>query len=344
VIIDLVGQARASGARLEPCCELLGLDVRTVQRWLDAGLDGEGDRRKGPLSEPANKLTPSERREIVEVATAPEFVDLSPKQIVPTLADMGIYVGSESSFYRVLEDEKMLAHRGRAKAATRRRPDELASTGPCQVWCWDISYIAGPVRGQWYYLYLFEDVWSRMIVGWAVLENESTEQAAALLHSTCEHHQVNPEGLALHSDNGGPMKGATMLATMQRLGIVASFSRPQTSDDNAFIESLFRTAKYRPSYPSGGFASLEAAKVSVAAFVLWYNEEHQHSAIRFVTPADRHYGREDAILAHRHEVYESARARRPDRWSGATRNWKPIEIVKLNPRPSTIQRERGGSA
>lgn len=135
-----------------------------------------------------------------------------------------------------------------------------------------------------------------------------------------------------------------MLATMQRVGIVASFSRPQTSDDNAFIESLFRTAKYRPSYPSGGFASLEAAQAWVAAFVLWYNEEHQHSAIRFVTPADRHYGREDAILAHRHEVYESARARRPDRWSGATRNWKPIEIVKLNPRPSTIQTARGGSA
>ena len=129
-----------------------------------------------------------------------------------------------------------------------------------------------------------------------------------------------------------------MLATLQKLGVVPSFSRPSVSDDNAFVEALFRTAKYRPSYPSGPFESLDAARVWARDFVLWYNEEHQHSAIRFVTPADRHAGRDVEILANRRKVYEQARARHPERWSGRTRNWTPIDTVTLNPRrESTTQ-------
>lgn len=138
--------------------------------------------------------------------------------------------------------------------------------------------------------------------------------------------------LVVHSDNGSPMKGATMLATLQRLGVVPSFSRPSVSDDNAFVEALFRTAKYRPGYPSKPFASIDAARAWVSTFVSWYNEEHQHSAIRFVTPADRHAGRDVEILNHRRDVYERARARHPERWAGASRNWSPVETVTLNPR------------
>lgn len=339
MILELIAEARASGARLGPCCDVLELDVRTVQRWLLQGPDGGEDRRHGPNTTPANKLSDDERRQIVEIATSPEFVDLAPHQIVPRLADMDIYIASESSIYRELRRRKLDAHRGRARPPTRRRPDEHRATGPNQVWCWDITYLRSPINGAFYYLYLFLDVWSRKIVGCAVLEEESNEAAAALFRQICANEKLDPAGLVLHSDNGGPMKGATMLATLQKLGVVPSFSRPSVSDDNAFVESLFRTAKYRPGYPSGPFASLVAAREWVATFVAWYNDEHQHSAIRFVTPSDRHAGRDDEILARRHQVYGRARARNPQRWSSTTRNWTPIGTVILNRREGTTHKQ-----
>ena len=308
------------------------LDVRTVQRWLVRGPDGGEDGRRGPPCPPANKLSEAERQQLRELATSPEFVDLSPHQIVPKLADMGFYIASESTLYRLLHEDALDAHRGRAKPPTRRRPDPHTATGPNQVWYWDITYLRSPVAGMFYYLYLFLDVWSRKIVGWAVLEQECNEEAARLFRQICANQGLDPEGLVLHADNGGPMKGATMLATLQKLGVVPSFSRPSVSDDNAFVESLFRTAKYRPGYPSGAFESLDAARTWVRGFVTWYNEEHQHSTIRFVTPAQRHEGRDVEILAHRHEVYQRARARHPERWSRGTRDWSPIETVTLNPR------------
>jgi putative transposase len=339
MILELIAEARASGARLGPCCDVLELDVRTVQRWLLQGPDGGDDRRHGPITTPANKLSDDERRQIIELATSPEFIDLAPHQIVPRLADMGIYIASESSIYRELRRRKLDAHRGRARPPTRRRPDEHRATGPNQVWCWDITYLRSPINGAFYYLYLFLDVWSRKVVGCAVLEEESNEAAAALFSQICADEKLDPAGLVLHSDNGGPMKGATMLATLQKLGVVPSFSRPSVSDDNAFVESLFRTAKYRPGYPSGPFASLEAAREWVATFVTWYNDEHQHSAIRFVTPSDRHAGRDAKILARRRKVYGRARARNPQRWSSTTRNWTPIDTVVLNRRERTAHKQ-----
>lgn len=332
MIIELINEARGAGARLHRCCEVIELDVRTVQRWLGQGPDGGEDRRKGAGKPPANKLSAHERQQLCGLLVSPEFVDLSPHQIVPKLADMGMYIASESTLYRVLREEKLNAHRGRSRPATHHRPDEYTATGPNQVWSWDITYLRSPIAGAFYYLYLFVDVWSRKIVGWDVLEEESNEAAAELFCRICADEGVDPNGLVLHSDNGGPMKGATMLATLQKLGVVPSFSRPNVSDDNPYSEALFRTAKQHPSYPSGPFESLEAARAWVAAFARWYNEDHQHSAIRFVTPAERHAGLDVEILAHRHDVYERARALHPERWSGATRNWTPVETVTLNPR------------
>lgn len=345
MIIELITEARAAGARLKPCCEVLDLDVRTVERWLKRGPYGGEDGRRGPATPPANKLTDADRAQVLEVVGSAEFADLAPHQIVPQLADIGLYIASESTIYRLLRQEKLNAHRGRARPPTRRRPDEHVATGPNQVWCWDITYLRSPITGAYYYLYLFLDVWSRKIVGWDVLEDESNEAAARLFVGICAQYDLDPEGLVLHSDNGGPMKGSTMLATLQTLGVVASFSRPHVSDDNPFVEALFRTAKYRPSYPSGVFASLEAARSWVDQFVTWYNHEHLHSSIRFVTPADRHDGRDSEILARRREVYEQARARHPERWSRNTRNWNPIDVVRLNPRRrSTIDHKEGQTA
>ena len=199
-------------------------------------------------------------------------------------------------------------------------------------------YLRTPVRGLFHYLYLMMDVWSREIVGWDVHDVELSAHAAALVVRSCREQGADPTTLVLHADNGGPMKGATMVATLERLGVLASFSRPSVSNDNPFSESLFRTLKYRPEYPTQPFADLAAARRWVSAFVRWYNTQHLHSAIRFVTPADRHAGRDGAILAARHAVYQQARAARPDRWSGATRNWAPVAEVRLNPDHAAEQR------
>ena len=199
------------------------------------------------------------------------------------------------------------------------------------MWSWDITYLKSSVKGRFYYLYLVVDVFSRMIVGWSVHEEESDELARDLIREACLRHGVDPEKLVLHSDNGGPMKGATMLATLQWLGIVPSFSRPSVKDDNAYSEALFRTLKYRPEYPAAPFENLESARRWVEEFVEWYNHEHRHSGIRSCTPASRHYGEDVSILEKRKEVYEEARRRRPDRWTRRTRNWDQITEVRLNP-------------
>lgn len=305
----------------------MGLTARTLERWEDENDDG----RHGPNTVPANKLTEAERRQIVAVATSAEFRDQSPKQIVPRLADQGRYLASEATFYRVLHAADMQRARGRARPAVAR-PREHVATGPWQVGSWDITYMASLVRGQFFYLYLVEDVWSRKILGWEVHEAEASEFAAALIERIRrEAGGVDLRGWVLHADNGGPMKGATMLATLQRLGVVASFSRPSVSDDNPYSEALFRTLKYCPEYPSAGFATIADARAWVARFVTWYNHDHRHSGIGYVTPAQRHAGEDEAILAVRKAVYERARRRHPARWAKGTRAWARPETVILNP-------------
>jgi transposase InsO family protein len=338
MILGLVDEAVAAGARQTEACKLLGLTGRTLERWRAQGI-GE-DSRAGPLTPPSQKLSPAEEQEILKIVNRPEYRNLPPKQIVPALADdHGTYLASESTIYRVLRKAKQMAPRGRARPPQpRRRPTEYVATRANQVWSWDITYLNSPVRGMYYYLYLVLDVWSRKIVGWAVHETESNELAAMLITRASAAEGANPRGRVLHADNGGPMTGATMLATLQQLGIVPSFSRPSVSNDNPYSESAFRTVKYRPEFPRGGrFASLEDAGTWVAAFVAWYNFEHRHSAIRFVTPNDRHTGREKEILAKRKKLLERKRKQRPERWSGETRNCEPVGAVRLNPAPTACR-------
>ena len=291
-------------------------------------------RRRGPAQRPevgaAEKLTDEEKAIVVETANAPEFRNLSPKQIVPRLADRGQYVASESTFYRVLRAEGLMAHRGPSKPRTVQRPEELVATGPNEVWSWDITYLPAGVRGTFFYLYLFVDVWSRRIMKAVVLAEENAEHAARLLNEACAEHEVQPQVLTLHSDNGGPMKGSTMLATMQSLGVVPSFSRPSVSNDNPYSEALFRTLKYVPSYPRKPFESLDAAWAWVERFVDWYNREHRHSALGFVAPDERHQGHDIRVLLARRDVYAAARRRHPARWSRHPRHWNAPATVSLN--------------
>lgn len=316
---------------------MLGLTCRTVQRWRNQG--GGYDRRNGPKTAPTNKLTRAEQQQVLAIANSSEYRDLSPRQIVPRLADQGQYVASESTFYRLLRAENQLTHRERCRPVTHRRPKEKKATSPCQVWSWDITYLKTIVKGQFFYLYIILDVWSRKIIAAQVYAAERDQNSSLLFMDAVCQHNIDPEGLILHSDNGSPMKGSTMLATLQHLGVMPSFSRPQVSNDNPYSESLFRTLKYRPEYPSQPFASIGEAQRWVDRFVHWYNTEHRHSEIRFVTPDERHYGKEKTILDKRKDVYEQSRRKNPGRWIKQTRNWEPIEVVILNPSPKRPSEE-----
>jgi putative transposase len=326
--VFLVREAHESGARRIKCCELLGLSLRTLERWENNPEKEDG--RQGPNSFP-NALSLDERELIINVANSDEFKDLAPAKIVPKLSDQGKYIASESSFYRVLKGANLMAHRSKSSPHKSTPPEELRAENPNEVWSWDITYLKGPVKGKFYYLYLPMDLYSRMIVHWEIHEREDSDLAAGMIEEACRKNGIERGQINLHSDNGGPMKGATMLATLERLGVMPSFSRPGVSDDNPFSESLFKTLKYCPEYPSVPFASLEEAKKWVEKFVRWYNFEHLHSGIKFVTPASRHCGEDEEILRKRKEVYELAKNKFPGRWSRGTRNWNKITKVVLNP-------------
>jgi putative transposase len=332
---QLIRDAMDHGASKTKACEILGVSVRTLQRWETRGSE---DERKNRLQTPKNKLSEEEREAVIDCCNQPENRSLSPKQIVPRLADQGAYIASESTFYRILREEEQANRRGReTRSGNQYRPDELIATGPDEVYSWDITYLRSAVRGLFFYLYLFMDIYSRKIVGWEVREEESSESAADLLRKIyLKQGLSSKDSVVLHSDNGSPMKGATMLGTMQKLGVIPSFSRPSVSNDNAYSESLFRTMKYVPAYPEQPFGSAEEARTWVSKFVNWYNHEHRHSEIQYVTPAQRHRGEDAAILAQRKRVYEEAKKRHPERWSGETRNWSPVNVVVLNRRDQSV--------
>ena len=284
------------------------------------------------ISQPSNKLSEEERGEILKVVNQPEYASLPPTQIVPRLADQGVYLASESSFYRVMSEAQQNHRRGRAqKPRCVPLPTTHTATEPNSVWSWDITYLPTKVRGLYFYLYLLEDIYSRKTVAWEVYPEESGVLAAGLVQRSVMAEQCWHKPLVLHSDNGAPMKSSTLLQKLYDLGITPSRGRPRVSNDNPYSESLFRTLKYCPQWPSDGFADIDAARVWVEEFVRWYNQEHRHSRIRFVTPSQRHRREDCGILAKRHGVYQSAREKNPQRWSGTTRNWEPVGAVQLNP-------------
>ncbi len=327
--IAWINEAVAAGARRAVACREVELSVRTWQRWQTSP---EDQRTTAIRPEPTNRLRVEEEQQIRAVCHQPEYANLPPSQIVPRLADKGVYLASESTFYRVLRRHGEVHHRGRClKPGRVKPPTTFTASGPCQVWTWDITWLPSWVRGRWYYLYLVEDVFSRKITGAEVHETESGELAAALMQRTVLRERCYRQPQVLHADNGAAMKSQTLQVKLAELNISPSHSRPRVSNDNAYVESLFRTLKYVPQWPSSGFNHLEEARVWVDKFTRWYNEEHRHSGIGYVTPLQRHTGEDKALLAQRYKVYQAARAANPTRWSRQTRNWEWQESVTLNP-------------
>ena len=329
--VELINEARVNGARLEPACNELNISARTYQRWTKEGGIKKDQRPLAKRPTPKNKLTKEERKDIITTDNSPEYKDLVPSQIVPKLADEGKYIASESTSYKILKEEKMNTHRSRTNLPVKRIAPTHIATAPNQVWTWDITWLNAFIKGQYYKLYLIIDMFSRLIVGYEVWEEENSNHAEYLIRKATLSQGIAGRPLILHSDNGSPMKAATFQATLEKLGIQSSFSRPRVSNDNPYSEALFKTMKYRPKYPFKGFKDLEEAREWVGKFVKWYNTEHLHSGINFITPYQRHYGLDKEIMENRIKVYEEAKAKHPERWSKEIRNWELPEYVALNP-------------
>ena len=328
----LIEEAAGNGSRLAPACAELEISLRTYQRWTREGGTGMEDaRRTVPRAAPANKLSNAERAHILALVNSAEFASQPPSQIVPTLADRGDYVASESTLYRVIRAAAQQHHRGRAKKPSTRVVTSHCATEPNRLWSWDITWLPTAVKGLYFYWYMVLDVYSRKIVGHEVHVAESADLAALLMRRASLAEGLAGRKVVLHSGQWQRNEGGDVAGHAGKTGVMPSFSRPRVSNDNPFAESLSRTCKYRPNYPRKPFETVDQAQQWVQQFVQWYNHRHKHSGLKFVTPAQRHAGQADAILQLREQVYEAAKQRCPERWSGATRNWQLNSEVWLDP-------------
>ena len=273
-------------------------------------------------------MSKEEELEIYNLCCSNEYKEMNPREIYNSLLDKGLYHASESTFYRILKKYNALTHRSESKKGTsRNKPAELKAYRKNQVWMWDITWLKSPVTGIWYYAYVIEDLYDRSIVAWMIFENESDEHSHELFEYACNKENAHPD--FVHSDNGNPMKGVTLVALYYQLGIVPSFSRPRVSDDNPFIESFFKTLKYKCGYPRY-FKDLNHARSWFADFIHWYNFEHKHSGLQYITPMQKRMGLHFEMFKNRNQVICKARERNPLRWSSKIRQYKISKFEVLN--------------
>ena len=277
-----------------------------------------------PRPQPKNRLPNAIRQDILQRLHEPDFVDLSPWEVVPRLLDRGEYLASIRTFYRVLSEHGEVKERRLQAKRGKHAAPILESTGPNQVWTWDITRLKGPYQGKWYFLYLMLDLFSRYVVGWMVAEHESARLAQHFIRETVQKHIPRGGKVAIHSDRGAPMTANTTRELIALLGVSQSLSRPRTSDDNPFSEAHFRTVKYHGGFPDH-FTGKEGAVSYMDPFLKWYNEEHMHIGLNLHTPASVHFGRVSEVVAVRQRVLDEAFARHPERFPGG----KPT--VKSNP-------------
>ena len=312
-------------------CGFLEISPKTIQNWRKNGLR---DLRKGSARYVAHRLSREEEQAFYDMANTPRFREKTPEQIVAQLAEEGEYLGSVSTLYRILRKRKALEHRQKSKKPRKQVPSfPLIVTAADQVYAWDITWLKTMVRGLFYYAYTIIDLFDRSIVGWTIEDHESDACASSLFTRVVAERKVAPE--IVHSDNGHPMRGVTLAAFLDSLHVSRSHSRPRCSNDNAFIESWHKTLKYTVGYPER-FSSQEHARRWYAEFIQWYNTEHMHAGLGYVTPHQRRSGEADAIYAKRNRTIQEARERNPLRWRrGKTRRYQSLPVSFVY-RPVTV--------
>jgi putative transposase len=287
-------------------CDAFGVVRSSYYRWL-MPKEPRDRRRRG------RALSSSEREAVLDVLHADGFIDLAPGAVFARLLDLGTYLCSERTMYRILaENEEVKERRDQLRHPGYSKP-ELLATGPNELWSWDITKLLGPAKWRYYYLYVILDVFSRYVVGWMVAYREAAALASRLIEASCRRQGIEEAQLTLHADRGSSMKSKTVALLLSDLGVVKSHSRPHVSNDNPYSESQFKTMKYRPEFPRR-FGCLEDARAFCVEFFRWYNMEHYHGGLGLMTPHDVHYGLAEARRCRRAEVLSEAYARHPERF------------------------------
>jgi len=264
-------------------------------------------------STPLRRLSAQERDEIVRVLHAPEFVDQPPREIFATLLSMGIYLASVRTMYRVLAELGESKERRGGHVQHAHKMPQLEATAPNQVWTWDITKVHGPARGVFYFVFVILDLFSRYVVGWLVAETENAMLATHLIGETIKRHDITPGSLTIHSDRGAPMTSGSMTQLLANLWVEQSLSRPRVSNDNPFVESHFKTAKYQPDYPER-FSSMTHVRGWFEELFAWHNEHHHHQGLALFTPAEVFHGRVATVAAKRHAALDVAFLAHPERF------------------------------
>ena len=308
-------------------CRALGLSRATVYR-LKAPEMGVP---RAPRPTPSHALSEGERQVVLDVLHGQRFVDRPPADVVAALLDEGRYLCSTRTMYRILDGEKEVKERRNQRKHPIYEKPELLATRPNEVWSWDITKLKGPVKWTYYQLYVILDIFSRYVVGWMVAEHESSELAKRLISESCLKQEVLPETLTLHADRGSSMNSKPVAMMLSDLGVTKTHSRPHVSNDNPYSESHFKTLKYRPGFPER-FGSLQDARTFCQEFFTWYNTQHHHSGIAWLTPEDMHYGRAMQTIQIRQQALDEAFTRHPERFRNRPPQAAfPPEAVWINP-------------
>jgi len=287
-------------------------------------------------------MTPAEREHVRQELNSQRFVDKSPHQVYATLLDEGQYLCSVRTMYRILDQNKETRERRNQLTRPNYRKPELLATAPNQVWSWDITKLKGPEKWTHFYLYVILDIFSRYTVGWMLAHRESTELAKKLINETTQKQNIMLDQLTIHSDRGPSMTSHGVANWLGSLGVTKSLSRPHVSNDNPFSESQFKTMKYQPEFPDR-FGCYQDALSFSRQFFGWYNNEHYHSGIAYVTPASLHYGRATAVIEARKTTLDTAYQSRPERFVGGRPTPAKLPTaVWINP-PAKSNNEKGSS-
>ena len=316
---------------LTTACDVLRVPRSSVYR----------DRRPKPAPasqpEPVRALSQTEREHVRQTLDSERFVDCAPREVYATLLDEGTYLCSPSTMYRVLADHAEVRERRDQLRHPAYSKPELLATGPNQVWSWDITKLLGPTQRTYYSLYVMLDIFSRYVVGWLLAERESSALAELLITEACAKQHIPPDQLTIHADRGSPMIAKSVALLMADLGVTDSHSRPQVSNDNPFSEAQFKTLKYRPDYPDR-FGSQADARTWAQTFFPWYNDEHHHSGIGYMTPAAVHYGAAARLFGERQQVLRLAYAAHPERFVKGQPPPPPLPAaVWINPPKSATE-------
>jgi putative transposase len=292
-----------------PACDALGVNRASVYR------------RRQPAKPsvvrpaPPRALALSERQGVLETLHAERFLDQAPAQVHATLLDEGVYLCSPRTMYRILDSADELKERRNQVARPHFVKPELSATQPNALWSWDITKLLGPAKWTYFYLYVILDVFSRYVVGWMVAPHESAVLARRLIEATCAKQAIEPGQLTLHADRGSSMRSKPVALLLADLGVVKTHSRPHVSNDNPYSEAQFKTLKYCPAFPER-FGSLEDARAFGHVFFAWYNNEHHHSGLGYLTPAMVHHGFAERVRDQRTTVLATAYAAHPERFVG----------------------------